>query len=162
MAWPALDPGRLLKAVSDGSRRGMTVLDRTRLIDRLSLNFWVAPGLLGWGAPIPFSTLDFLGYRLDCLIVVASRASIKITRTRPRFGWIAQKIVQECLWGHAGVVLKAFNVYGMRPRPQPLLAVLELKQQASPTGPDPVRAKALWGCSLERMLRSKAGTSLSQ
>ena len=36
MAWPALEPGRLLKTCSDVRRRGMTVLDRTRLTDRLS------------------------------------------------------------------------------------------------------------------------------
>jgi hypothetical protein len=36
LAWPALEPGRLLKTCSDVRRRGMTVLDRTRLTDRLS------------------------------------------------------------------------------------------------------------------------------
>jgi hypothetical protein len=30
LAWPALEPGRLLKTCSDVRRRGMTVLDRTR------------------------------------------------------------------------------------------------------------------------------------
>ena len=38
-AWPALEPGRLLEAYSDVRRRGMTVLDRTRLTDRLSTFF---------------------------------------------------------------------------------------------------------------------------
>jgi len=37
LARPALEPGRLLKTSSDGRRRGMTVLDRTRLIGRLRL-----------------------------------------------------------------------------------------------------------------------------
>ena len=35
MVWPALGSGRLLEAVSDGCRRGMTVLDRTRLTGQL-------------------------------------------------------------------------------------------------------------------------------
>jgi len=39
LAWPALDSGRLLEVASDGDPRGMTVHDKTRLIDRLSLPF---------------------------------------------------------------------------------------------------------------------------
>lgn len=39
MARPALEPGRLLEVSSDGHRRGMTVLDKTRLTDRLSTFF---------------------------------------------------------------------------------------------------------------------------
>jgi len=35
MVWPALGSGRLLEAVSDGCRRGMTVHDRTRLTGQL-------------------------------------------------------------------------------------------------------------------------------
>ena len=41
LAWPALEPGRLLKTCSDVRRRRMTVLDRTRLTDRLSTFFFV-------------------------------------------------------------------------------------------------------------------------
>lgn len=39
MAWPALGSGRLLEANGDVGSRGMTVLDRTRLIGRLPLHF---------------------------------------------------------------------------------------------------------------------------
>ena len=46
LAWPALDPGRLLEVVSDGDPRGMTVLDKTRLIDRLS-SFLYRPATVG-------------------------------------------------------------------------------------------------------------------
>ena len=41
---PALDSGRLLQAVSDGCRRGMTVLDRTRLTGQLLFFLPSAPG----------------------------------------------------------------------------------------------------------------------
>ena len=42
MARPALEPGRLLEVSSDGHRRGMTVLDKTRLTDRLSTFYFAS------------------------------------------------------------------------------------------------------------------------
>lgn len=43
MAWPALDPGRLLERYGDVAPRGMTVHDRTRLIGRLPISIKGAP-----------------------------------------------------------------------------------------------------------------------
>ncbi len=43
MAWPALDPGRLLERCGDAAPRGMTVHDRTRLIGRLPISIKGAP-----------------------------------------------------------------------------------------------------------------------